>query len=95
MNEYMKLLGMKVKDKVTGFSGVVESVSFDLYGCVQIVVRPEATKDGKQSDAHWFDAKRVDVIGKKPVMTPPVWGATTAGKEIGPASKPVTSNVAR
>lgn len=95
MNEYMKFLGMKVKDRVTGFQGVVESVSFDLYGCVQVVVRPETGKDGKQGEAHWFDAKRIDVTSKKPVMAPPAYAALPAGKEIGPASKPVISTIAR
>jgi hypothetical protein len=34
----LKLLGTKVRDVVTGFVGIVTSVSFDLYGCVQAVV---------------------------------------------------------
>ena len=32
MHEDMKLLGFKVQDVVTGFTGIVSSVSFDLYG---------------------------------------------------------------
>ena len=40
MNE-LKLLGLKVKDKVTGFTGIITSVSFDLYGCIQVIITPE------------------------------------------------------
>lgn len=95
MNEYMKLLGMKVKDRVTGFTGIVESVSFDLYGCVQVVLRPAVSKEGKPGEGHWFDAKRIEVLGKTPVMAPPAFAAMPAGREIGPAAKPVQSTVAR
>lgn len=67
MNEYLELLGFKVRDVVTGFSGTVTSVSFDLYGCVQAIVSPEF-KDGKIGDSHWFDLKRLKVESADPVM---------------------------
>ena len=34
---HLELLGQKVEDKVTGFRGVVTTISFDLYGCIQAV----------------------------------------------------------
>lgn len=79
MEKHLKLLGWKVKDKVTGFIGVVEHVGIDLYGCVQAIVRPNVatSKDGTQKcdDSRWFDVARLDKIGKAPVMTPiPVKG---------------------
>lgn len=96
MQQYMKLMGLKAKDSVTGFTGVVECVSFDLYGCVQVTLRPEIDKkDGKPKDAHWFDHKRIEVLGKRPVMQVPNFNITV-GDERGPASKPaMTSTVAR
>ena len=42
----LELLGLQVRDKVTGFAGVCESVSYDLYGCIQGVVRPPASTNG-------------------------------------------------
>ena len=40
IKKHLDLLGHKVKDKVSGFQGVVISMSFDLYGCIQADVRP-------------------------------------------------------
>lgn len=71
IKEHINLLGFKVEDKVTGFSGVVSSVCFDLYGCIQAAVNPGLNKDGKLGDSHWFDINRLTVKSKKPVMTPP------------------------
>lgn len=47
IKKHLNLLGHEVKDKVSDFKGVVTSISFDLYGCVQADVRPkELDKDG-------------------------------------------------
>jgi hypothetical protein len=66
MNEYMKILGFTVHDSITGFEGVVTSIGFDLYGCIQCVVTPTA-KEGKIGDSGWFDHKRLTVTSDKPV----------------------------
>ena len=89
LQEHIKLLGMKVKDKVTGFNGVVTSMSFDLYGCVQAIVTPEAGEAGKQEDSRWFDVQRLTVTGKKPVMELPnyEYGYVAEGRK-GAAEKP-------
>jgi hypothetical protein len=89
IHEHMKMLGMKVTDKVTGFKGVVASVSFDLYGCIQCIVTPEAGELGKQEDCRWFDIKRLRVTGKRPVMELPNYdyGYVAEGKK-GAADKP-------
>jgi hypothetical protein len=67
----LNLLGYKVRDSVTGFTGVVTSISFDLYGCIQGIVYPEIDKDGKIGDQMWFDVKRLIAISDKPVMVVP------------------------
>ena len=82
---HLKLLGTVMKDRVTGIKGMVESVSFDCYGCVQAVLRPVANKEGKFPDAHWFDVKRLEPAGKRLMGAPPF---VAPGKEIGPANKP-------
>ena len=86
----MKLLGHKVEDKVTGFKGVVSSLSFDLYGCVQAVVTPAASEDGSLSNGCWFDVTRLDVTSKEPVMDLPDFnqGYIAQGKK-GCADKPL------
>jgi hypothetical protein len=88
MQEYMKMLGRKGRDCVTGFSGVVASVSFDLYGCVQVVLTPAVEVDGKLGESHWFDAKRIEIIDNKPVISVPSFSTQRAGDEIGPTVKP-------
>lgn len=93
----MKLLGTKVRDRVTGFSGVVASLSFDLYGCVQAVVTPPVDDKGEMKDGRWFDTSRLDVIDATPVMDLPSWvprdvvvvaGDAPAAPVRGPESKP-------
>ena len=68
----LNLLGLKVKDVITGFTGIVTTVGFDLYGCVQAVVKPsELSKEGKVQDGEWFDTKRLAIVSTKPVMARP------------------------
>lgn len=81
------LLGRRVTDRVTGAEGVVESVSYDLYGCVQAVVRGKADEKGAVPDGRWFDVKRLIVSGGDPVMAVPEF-AGHVGPEKGPADKP-------
>lgn len=87
MKEYLAVLGLKVQDPVSGFVGVVTSVSFDLYGCVQCIVRPRMDKDGKLPDACWFDHKRLTVMDPTPVMPVPTFDAPLK-QEPGPEGKP-------
>lgn len=92
MNQILKhlsILGKKVRDRVTKSEGVVVSVSFDLFGCVQAIVNPGLDKDGKQKDSHWFDVSRLEVLKDKPVMQAPYYleGAIAEGLK-GPAEKP-------
>jgi len=82
MREYLKTLGFKVVDSVTGFKGVVTSISFDLYGCVQAIVTPEADKDGKIEESRWFDTKRLIIASKKPVMPIPTFETIPGGQDL-------------
>ena len=84
-----ELLGMKVRDKVTGAEGVVSSVSFDLFGCIQAVVVPQADKDGKRQEGDWFDVGRLEITDANRVMPVPDFdaGYPSEGKK-GPAHKP-------
>ncbi len=75
MKEHFDFLGFKVRDVVSGFKGVVTSISFDLYGCVQAVVTPEINKDDKKAESRWFDTKRLIKLSKEPVMAVPTFGA--------------------
>lgn len=70
VEETLALLGLPVQDKVTGFDGVITSVSFDLYGCIQVVIMPKY-KGKDTPDGRWFDVERLDIQSPTPVMSPP------------------------
>jgi len=81
----MELLGLKATDKVTGFHGVVTSISYDLYGCVQAVLHAPYEKNEKADLplGHWFDIGRLTVVDFKPVLDIPDFEDVH-----GPADKP-------
>ena len=66
----LDLLGYKVEDKVSGIVGVATSTSFDLYGCVQILIRPAKNEDGTLPEAQWFDLSRLKKLQDDRVMEP-------------------------
>ena len=81
MKEHFKLLGFKVVDKVIGFKGVVTSISFDLSGCIQALVCPEVNASGVPGDSRWFDTKRLKIISKIPIISPPSYDVVPGGQE--------------
>ena len=99
---HLELLGHKAKDKVTGYSGVVTSVSFDLYGCAQAAITPLHDKTEKKDElafGHWFDTKRIETFGSK-VMEAPVFDAPSLmtpqqsrDSVRGPADKPAATRI--
>jgi hypothetical protein len=76
----LDLLGLRVRDRVTGFVGVVNTVGYDLFGCIQAVVVPAANGD-KIEESRWFDTKRLEVIDALPVMVVPDF-SVKASKEV-------------
>lgn len=99
MNKYMSKLGLKVKDSVTGFKGIVTSIGFDLYGCVQCVVTPVLDKKAKKQepeDSRWFDEKLLVVMDPKPVMPVPSFDFDDGVLGVpGPENKPRRSDTPR
>lgn len=75
MKQHVELLGMKARDAVTGFSGVITTVSFDLYGCVQAVITPAVDDKGETKDGGWFDVTRLQITNETPVMPRPDFSA--------------------
>ncbi len=94
--KHLNLLGMRVEDQVTGFKGVVATVGFDLYGCIQAIVNPGVDKDGKPRESQWFDVNRLRVVGTEPVMARPTfeWAPQNIAQgEKGPAERPAHGKV--
>jgi len=55
-------LGDKVKDKISGFTGIVISVHEFLYGCRRISVQKISIKNAKYEDAQVFDEPQLKLI---------------------------------
>lgn len=87
--DHLKLLGMRATDKVTGLNGVITSVCFDLFGCVQAAVHPGVDADKKMKESFWMDVSRLTIEGAEPVMERPNFeiGPVAEGKQ-GAADKP-------
>ena len=94
VKKHLGMLGLKVEDRVTGFKGVVASVGFDLYGCIQAIVNPGMGADGKLMDQQWFDIARLKVLDEYPVMQVPdfEFGTQAEGRQ-GAAEKPALGKV--
>lgn len=89
VDKHLGLLGLKVRDRVTGFEGVVSTIGFDLYGCIQAVVNPGLDKDLTPRDSVWFDVHRLQVLSDVPVMDQPNFVAGPQASGIkGPAERP-------
>ena len=76
------VLGTKVKDSITGFTGIATSRTVFLNGCVQYCVEPPVGKDGKTCECQWIDEQRLTSKsrvrtggpvrkGRPPQATPP------------------------
>jgi len=83
LKKHLELLGCRVKDRVTGFTGVAASVTFDLYGCIQAIVNPGMGSDGKLQEPQWFDVNRLEVLDAEPVMERPQFDWSPAAVSAG------------
>lgn len=96
----LRFLGLKVKDKITDFSGVVTTVGFDLYGCIQVLVNPGLDAEEKPRELMWFDINRLTITQTGPVMDVPQFDFHDAlaltGTELhakGPENKPTSQRI--
>ena len=69
--DHLDMLGKAGIDAVSGFSGIVTTISYDLYGCVQAVLTPKADKKEGIRDGHWFDIARIKITNEKTVLRVP------------------------
>ena len=80
----MICLGDKVKDSITGFSGIVVGITTWLYGCKTVGIQPQELKDGQPIEAKWIDDGRVIKIDDKPSEIPDDKPIKTGGPQITP-----------
>lgn len=58
-------LGDRVKDTVTGFTGVAVCVIRWLNGCLRVGIQSAEMKDGRPVDAYYIDAEQVVLVESK------------------------------
>lgn len=56
------MLGRKVRDRITGFTGIVTGRVEYLTGCNQVLVSPATKDDGSLVVPEWLDEQRVETM---------------------------------
>ena len=76
--------GDKVKDTVTGFTGIVTAHAHYSTGCNQVLVQPKLDKKSAWSEPRWFDIERIEIVkvGACEIATSPTGGPR--GSEAAP-----------
>ncbi|HED05845.1 MAG TPA: hypothetical protein ENI61_04080 [Ignavibacteria bacterium] len=59
-------LGDKVRDKISGFTGIVVAKSEFLNGCIQCDIMPKCKTKDKMPEAQGIDIQSLEVIKNKP-----------------------------
>lgn len=78
-------LGNRVRDHITGFSGVATGHAEYMYGCTRILIEPATLdRDGKPIDDRWFDEQRVEVVAEEAPQVSADSNATTGGPQNDP-----------
>lgn len=81
-------LGDEVKDRVTGFTGIIVGHARYLTGCDQYNVQPQCDpeKPGVHPDGYWFDEGKLELLKTK-VVTMDEVKAEKKGCDVAPPSK--------
>ncbi len=76
-------LGDKVRDLVTGFSGIVVGHTVWLTGCDTYVVNPQVIHEGKPVQSTTFDDHALELIEKEAVKLPDAKAAKAQKAKVG------------
>lgn len=63
-------MGQRVKDAITGFSGVVTGRAEYLTGCTQYLLTPSVNERGEYVENRWFDEDRLEPMSASIVKLP-------------------------
>lgn len=78
-------LGVGVRDRVTGFAGMVTGICSYISGCTQVLVVPKCGPDGSFRAGEWFDIQRVERDKMGPVLV--LDNSATPGPDALPARR--------
>lgn len=57
------VLGMKIRDKVSGLKGIATARVVYLNGCVQYCLAPKARPDALEINSYYIDESQLEIIG--------------------------------
>ena len=80
-------LGNKVRDNITGFTGIAVGRTEWLFGCSRIGIQATELKDGKPVETEWIDEQRVEVIEDLPRVISADSAATSGGPQRDPSRR--------
>ncbi len=60
-------LGSKVRDKVTGFTGIATAKIEYLNGCIQICIKPPVDKNNKMPDVEYVDIDQIEILEEEKI----------------------------
>ena len=81
-------LGMEVKDRISGFTGIAVSRAVYLQGCNRIQVQPKSTEEGTRlPEPLSFDEPDLEVIGWGILPVPEVREPKTGGPRPFPTKR--------
>lgn len=54
--------GLKAKDIISGFTGIITGHSDYITGCDQYLLAPQVRDDNSVSDSKWYDENRIEIL---------------------------------
>jgi hypothetical protein len=84
-------LGSRVRDRISGFSGIVVARAIWLNGCTRVGIQSEVLCEGKPLEPQWFDEPQVDVVPEQPAESPSAPAAPRPGG--GPRRDPASPRI--
>jgi len=66
--EFLFSNGDRVRDKISGFEGIVTGSVYYVTGCNQYLLQPKGEDPSKKPDANWFDEGRLVIVKQREVV---------------------------
>jgi len=63
-------LGQKVRDRISGFEGIITCIAEYYNGCVRYIIQPKIEKNGKFCDSETIDQEQLELLTKKKIEVP-------------------------
>lgn len=89
-------LGDRVKDRISGLTGIVTGFHAYLYGCERASITPEEHKDGKPAESFVCDVAQVELLASGAVQGYRVISSDIqTPRPAGPRADPAARNAPR